>query len=405
VSLPFAGQWAWLLLGAAVLGMLARRARVPYAVAFAVSGLLIGQSRVAVAPRLEPELVLLAFLPPLLFHAAFRVDVRELRRVVRPVLWLAVPGTLITTLVVGAALSWGLGLPLGVGLLFGTLIAATDPVAAAGVFARLGAPRRLTVLAEGEGLVNAGMAISLYVVVLALVRTGGLDPLRALGELAWGVALGVAVGVGMGILVSRLTRLIEDQLVWMLLSTALAYGSYLAAGSLGASGALACAAAGLVYGSDRREVRVWPETWARLRGLWEFQSFLATGALFLLVGFSADVAALARQAGPLAVAVAAVLAARVLVIEIAARLVPARWRPLEERERAVLVWGGLRGALTIALALALPAATPERELLIVLAFGVVLFTLVLPGLTLGPLLRRLRLANSPRPSSDAAGSA
>jgi CPA1 family monovalent cation:H+ antiporter len=231
--------------------------------------------------------------------------------------------------------------------------------------------------------------------VLTLVLTGEIDLAHAVGEFGWEVVVGVAVGAVLGVLFSRLTGLIDDHLIEMTLSSALAYGSYLIAGSIGASGALACVAAGLVHGSYGREVGMSARTRAHLDDLWEYLGFVANGLLFLLVGFSADVSALAGASGPLAIAIAAVLLSRVLVIEVAARVIPGRWHALDERERLVLVWGGLRGALTVALALALPQATPHRDLLIVLSFGVVLFTLVVQGLTLGPLLLWLGLSQPP----------
>jgi CPA1 family monovalent cation:H+ antiporter len=383
---------AWLLLGAALLGMLARWVRVPYAVVLVLAGLLVEESHLVAVPRLEPDLLLFVFLPPLLFDASFRIDAHLLRRLVRPVLWLAVPGTLLTALIVGAVVAWAVGLPLGVALLFGSIVAATDPVAVVSVFARLRAPERLTVVAEAESLVNDGMAITLYTVLLGLALTGQAEPAHALVEFTREVGVGVAVGVGLGFTLARVNRLVDDHLVEMTLSTALAYGSYLIAMSIGGSGALACVAAGLVHGSYGRQVGMSEHSGARLDDLWEYLGFLANGLLFLLVGFSADLSSLARSAVPVCVAILAVLFARVVVIELAARVIPGRWRGLDERERVVLVWGGLRGALTIALALALPAATPQRDLLIVLAFGVVLFTLVVQGLTLTPLLLRLGLA-------------
>jgi CPA1 family monovalent cation:H+ antiporter len=384
-------QLAWLLLGAALVGMLAHWARVPYAVALVIGGLLIAQSGIVAVPRLEPGVVLFLFLPPLLFDAAFRLDASQLRRLTRPILWLAVPGTLITAAVVGLVLSVGLGLPPGTALLFGAIVSATDPVAVVSVFARLRAPHHLTLIAEAESLANDGMAITLYTVLLGAALTGGFEPTAAVGHFLWEAVVGVALGVAFGLVFSRLTALIDDHLVEMTLSTALAYGSYLVAQSVDASGALACVAAGLVHGTYGREAWMSENTRARLDDLWEYLGFLANGLLFLLVGFSASLGELSGRAGPIALAIAAVVLARVLIIEVAARAIPERWRGLTERERVVLIWGGLRGALTIALALSLPAETPERDLLIELAFGVVLFTLVVPGLTLAPLLRRLGL--------------
>jgi monovalent cation:H+ antiporter, CPA1 family len=152
-------EFAWLLLGAALIGLLARRVRIPYAVALVLGGLLIEESHLVAVPHLDPPVVLFAFLPPLLFDAAFRLDARELRLVLRPVLLLAIPGVLVTTLVVGGVVAVALGLPAPVALLFGSLVAATDPVAVTAVLKEVALPARLIIIPEAESLVNDGMAI------------------------------------------------------------------------------------------------------------------------------------------------------------------------------------------------------------------------------------------------------
>ncbi len=390
----FAVEVAWLLLGIAIVGLLARWLRVPYAVALVLGGLLVEESHVVAVPRLEPDLVLFVFLPPLLFDASFRLDTRQLRRVARPVLLLALPGTLLTALLVGAILALVLRLPLPVALLFGSVVAATDPVAVLGVFQRLHAPLKLSVVAEGESLVNDGVAITLYTALLGLALTGAVNVPSAVGLFGREVLGGVAVGAVCGFVFSRLTSTIDDHLVEMTLSTALAYGSYLIAQALGASGPLACVAAGLIHGSYGRRVGLSAEVSRVLDDLWEYLGFAANGVLFLLVGFSVNVASLLAHAGPIAVAVVAVLLARGLVIGLSALPgVPIR-SLLSPRERVVLTWAGLRGALTIALALALPADTPQRDLLVAMAFGVALFTLLVQGLSLSWLVQRLGLVRS-----------
>ncbi|MDP9353876.1 MAG: cation:proton antiporter, partial [Chloroflexota bacterium] len=161
-------QFAWLLLGAALVGMLARWIRVPYAVTLVIGGLLLEESHVAQVPNLDPNVLLFVFLPPLLFDAAFRLDARELRVLLRPVLVLAVPGVLITALVVGGVLAVVLDVPLAAALLFGSIVAATDPVAVIGVFQGLKVSKRLAVIAEAESLINDGMAVTLYIVLVGL---------------------------------------------------------------------------------------------------------------------------------------------------------------------------------------------------------------------------------------------
>ena len=384
-------QFALMLLVATVVAAVARRFRVPYEVALVLTGLAIAAPHVFSLPSLDPGLLLFAFLPPLLLDASFRIDVRELRAVARPVALLAVPGVLLTAVLVGSAVAWLLGLPLATGLLFGSIVAATDPVAVVALMRQLHLPPRMSVVSEAESLINDGMAITLYIVFLELSLGHAIGLGGALGLLATEVVGGLAVGAALGFAFSRATALIDDPLIEMTLSTALAFGSYLLADSLHMSGALACVAAGLVHGSYGREVGMSNRTSERLDLLWEYLGFAANAIIFLLVGFTADLGAFVRNLWPVVVAVLAVLVARVVVVELVGVLTARSAASISPRERLVLVWAGLRGALTLALALGLPLAVPHRALLIDMAFGVVLVTLVGLGLTLPVLVRRLDL--------------
>lgn len=387
-------ELAWLLLGAALVGMLARWVRVPYAVALVVGGLLLGESHVTQVPSLDPDVLLFLLLPPLLFDAAFRLDERELRVVFPPILILAVPGVLITAAVVGLTVTVALRLPVAVGLLFGAIVSATDPVAVTAVFNRLGVHNRLATIAEAESLVNDGTAITLYTALLGLTLSGSASAGDAARLFITEIVGGVLIGCAAGFIFSHLTATIDDHLLEMMLSTALAYGSYLLAQQLHTSGALACVCAGLIHGSYGRRIGMSENTRLLLDHLWEYLGFFANAFVFLLVGFSANVPLLAAHALQIAVAVAAVLVARVIVVYVSSLTVPAERSLLSHRGRAVLAWGGLRGALTIALALAVPSAVPQRSLLVTMAFGVVLFTLLVQASTLALLVRRLGLAGT-----------
>jgi CPA1 family monovalent cation:H+ antiporter len=386
-------QYAWLLLAATVVGMLARWLSVPYAVALVVGGLLITESHVAAVPELDPNVLLFVFLPPLLFDAAFRLEARELRPLIQPVLLLAVPGVLLTAIFVGLVLWLVLDLPLAVALLFGSIVAATDPVAVIGIFHHLKVDRRLSVIAEAESLVNDGMAITLYVVLLGWAVTGSFDAGDSLVVFGREVLGGVLIGGALGLAGSRLTSLIDDHLIEMTLSVSLAYGSYLIADTVGASGPLACVAAGLIHGSYGRAIGMSANTRQLLDDLWEFLGFVANALVFLLLGFSVHLEDLLDHAWAVAVAIVAVLAGRALVTGLVGQATPARDDPVRSwSEAALLTWGGLRGALTAALALALPADTPHLDEITAMAFGVVLFSLVVQALTLPALIRRLGFA-------------
>jgi CPA1 family monovalent cation:H+ antiporter len=385
--------FAWMLLGAAVVGMLAWRIRLPYPVALVVCGVVAEETHLVSLPQLDPRVLLFVFLPPLLFDAAFRLDATELRSAARSVLLLAVPGTVATAAIVGGVLALVLHVPLTTAFLFGSIVAATDPVAVVAVFRGLNTPARLAVIVEGESLINDGVAITLYTVAIGLVTADAANVLGALAMFGREVIGGVAIGIVLGLIASRLTATIDDHLIEMTLSTALAYGSYLIAQSLETSGALACVAAGLIHGSYGREIGMSEHNRRLLDDLWEYFGFVANALVFLLVGFTANLASLAALIWPVAVSILAVLGARLLVI-LGPPLVRAG-QITSPGERAVLIWGGLRGALTITLALALPPELPDRQLLIGLAFGVVLFSLVIQGVSLPFLIKRAGLARSP----------
>jgi CPA1 family monovalent cation:H+ antiporter len=383
-------QIAWLLVGATIISIIAWRFKLPYAVALVLGGLAIEESHVVSVPTLDPGVVLFLFLPPLLFDASFRLDERQLRLVARPVALLAVPGVFVTALLVGGAVWLALDVPLGVGLLFGSIVAATDPVAVLGVVRRLKVPARLAIVPEAESLVNDGMAITLYTALIGYALTGAVDLLDVGRLLIQEIAGGVVIGAVLGVIVSRIARQIDDRLIEMMLSTVLAYGSFLVAHQLHTSGPLACVAAGLIHGSYGRTVGMSVDTSERLDDLWEYLGFIANALVFLLVGFSVNVGSLRNDAWPVAVAIVAVLIARVVVV-MGTRLTSTPEAPVLRGERIVVIWAGLRGALTIALALALPAETPSRGLLIAMAFGVVLFTMAVQGLSLPLVIRVLGL--------------
>src|SRR5215470_8788106 len=359
---------AWMLFGAALLAMLAWRVRIPYAVALVLGSLLVEETHLVSLPQLQPSVLLFVFLPPLLFDAAFRLDDRELRALARPVLILALPGTLATAAIVGGVLMLALQMPPAVALLFGSIVAATDPIAVVSVFRGLNAPTRLSVIAEGESLINDGVAITLYTAFLGMATAGNTDLLGASVLFAREVVGGVAIGAVLAIVFSRLSATIDDHLIEMTLSTALAYGSYLAAQALETSGALACVAAGLIHGSYSREVGMTERTRRLLDDLWEYFGFVANALVFMLVGFSSSLATLYAQLGPVLVSILAVLGSRAIVVLGPPLLYSRAKLAMTGAERGVLVWGGLRGALTITLALALPTSLPQRPLLIAMAF-------------------------------------
>lgn len=375
-----------LLLIVSVVAIAVRRFRIPYTVALVLAGL--GLSfRSPLGIELTPELILSLFIPPLIFDAAFHLDLSRLRENLSTIIILAIPGVIMSMLLVGGIVHFGAGLSLGASLVFGALIAATDPVSVVAIFRQLGAPKRLEILLEGESLFNDGTAIVIFNLAVAAVVTGQfslVDGVLDFGRVAGG---GLVIGITLGYMALLLIRRIDDHLIETTLTTVLAFGTYLVAEEFHFSGVLAVVAAGLVNGNIQPE-GMSPTTRIVVVNFWEYVAFLTNSAVFLLIGLDMEVPALVNNWQPILWAIFAVLLARGLGIYGLSRL--GREMPVEWRH--VLFWGGLRGAIALALALSLPFALgEERRTVVIMTFGVVLFTLVIQGLSMDWLVHRLRL--------------
>ena len=384
-----------LILVATLVSVVARRIRLPYTVALVLVGLVITVWR-PLDIELTPELILSLFVPPLIFEAAFHVDLRLLRSTLPSILMLAVPGVLLTTFFVGAIVALGTGLPFATAIVFGALIAATDPVAVVALFRELGVPRRLAVAVEGESLFNDGTAIVIFRIALVTAVSGVFDPVDGLFDFLQVALGGMAVGLALGWVTAQLITRLDDRLISATLTTLLAYGSYLVAEQMHVSGVLAVVVAGLLAG-NLGVTSTSPVTKSMIFNLWEYLAFIANSLVFLLIGLDIDLPQLWSNLGSIAVAVVAVLLSRAAVVYGLSWLislsgsrarVPPSWRH-------VLFWGGLRGAISLALALSLPANLPHREILQAMSFGVVLFTLLGQGTTIKLLLKRLGLIERP----------
>jgi CPA1 family monovalent cation:H+ antiporter len=385
-----------LVLVATLVAIVAGRIRLPYTVALVLVGLFIAIRR-PFDIEVTPELILALFVPPLIFEAAFHLDFRLLRANLALILVLAVPGVVATTLLVGGIVAAGTALPLAAAVVFGALIAATDPVAVVALFRALGVPHRLAAALEGESLFNDGTAIVLFSIALEGAASGVFDPLTGLFDFLQVAIGGIMIGVGLGWLTAQLIARIDEPLIVTSLTTLLAYGAYVVAERLHVSGVLAVVMAGLVSG-DLVTSRISPTTKIMLFNLWEYLAFLANSLIFLLIGLDVDLPHLSGNLVPIGVAVGAVLLSRAVVVYglswLVERIVGSRQFP--HRWRHVLFWGGLRGAISLALALSLPVTLVERKTLQAMTFGVLLFTLLGQGTTIRYLLKRLGLIERPK---------
>ena len=372
---------------AVLVGIAARRFRVPYTVGLVLIGLLLTlYSGYEVV--ISPNLILALLVPPLIFEAAFHLRFNELRYNLATILALAIPGVLLTTIIVAAIVSWGTGLAITVALVFGALVSATDPVSVVALFRSMGVPKRLQVLLEGESLFNDGTAIVIFDVVVILAISGfeAFDPLSGTLDFLFVSGGGLVIGFVLGAIISQMISRIDDYLIETTLTTVLAFGAFLIAEFLGVSGVLAVVAAGLTAGNFGPK-SMSPTTRIVLHNFWEYAAFLANSFIFLLIGLKIELPVLFENWQLIVWAIVAVLIARGINVYILSRIGP----KLPSKWRLVMYWGGLRGAISLALALSLPAALYASAQVQVMAFGVVLFTLLVQGLSMGTLVRHLGL--------------
>ncbi len=379
-----------LLLIVSLVAMLVRRFRIPYTVTLVIVGLLI-TSLSTLKFELTPQLILALFVPPLVFEAAFHLNIGDIRRNLPGIPLLAVPGVILTTLIIGSILHFGAHMTLPMALVFGTIIAATDPISIVSLFRTLGVPKQLSVLVEGESLFNDGTAIVIFNLMLAFALTGNFDLTKGIGDFLFVSTGGIVIGFVLGWVISQLIARVDDYLIETTLTTVLAFGSYLVAEQFHFSGVLAVVAAGLVNGNIGPR-GMSPTTRIVLYNFWEYVAFLANSLVFLLIGMQVNIPILISAWQPIAWAILAALVARSIVVYSLSWLANRFSRTIPMHWQHVLNWSGLRGAISLALALSLPASLgKDREMIQVMVFGVVLFTLLIQSTTMGQLIRWLHI--------------
>jgi CPA1 family monovalent cation:H+ antiporter len=407
---------AALFISAAGLNAIANWLDVPYPIPLVLGGLVLGLiPGISGKIELDPNLVLLVFLPPLLYASAFFSDLRSLRADARVIAINAIGLTLATAAVVGVIAHELIGLPWAVSFALGAIVSPTDPAAATAVMRRVGAPRRLVNILEGESLVNDAAALVAFKVAVAVAIGEGVSTshtaLTFFGDVAGGAAIGLAVGWA----IAEVRKRVDDVNTELTISLFSAYGAFVPADQLGVSGVLAVVACGLVLGFRAPEIAS-PESRMQGFALWSILSFLLNATLFILIGLQLPsiVSGLGDQVGGevgysagevigyAAAICAAVIAMRfiwlfttTLVLRTVDRRESQRARRASWRVRVVSSWSGMRGAVSLAAALALPLQTnagdplPGRDLIQFITFALILVTVVGEGLTLPWLIRRL----------------
>jgi CPA1 family monovalent cation:H+ antiporter len=388
VDLPLLGL---LLFVASLVAMVTRRLKLPYSAGLVAAGLVLALLPLGLQVTLTPELVFTVFLPPLIFEAAIQIPWAPFRRELPLLLLLVTIGVLLAAGVVAAGMHWLIGWSWLGAAFFGILVAATDPVSVIAMFREVPVPPRLHLLVEAESLLNDGVAAVGFAVLIAIAGGSAVTAPAIGGKFLLTAFGGIAAGIVVTLPLLGIAGRTRDRLVEITLTTLAAFGSFLLAEHFHVSGVLAGLTAGMLVGNVGWMGSISDTSRPNVLSFWEYAAFLANSIIFILIG--------AAEAGtPILPVIEAAGAAILLcligraatVYPVAALFGRSRLR-LTAAWQHVLWWGGLRGALALALALALPANIAERGQIIAVAFAVVAFSVFVQGLTMGPLVKRLGL--------------
>jgi Na+/H+ antiporter len=390
------------------LNVLAQRLTIPYPIVLVLGGLVIGAIPGLPDIQLNPDLVLVIFLPPLLYSAGIFADLRALRDNLRPILLLSIGLVMATTVAVAVVAHEVMGLSWALAFALGAIVSPTDPIAATTIMRNLGVPRRMVNVIEGESLINDATALVFYRVAVSAAVGGTFSASSAALELVGAAVGGIAIGVAVGYVITAIRRRVEDTTTQLTISLLTGYAAYIPAAELGLSGVLAVVTAGLWIGW-RTPLIISPQTRLEGTAMWRIVAFLLNATLFMLIGLQLPVildGVANRTTGQLvgyaALACATVIGMRlvwsftvVYIIRAIDRRPQQRLRRTDWRQRLVSSWSGMRGAVSLAAALALPLETdagvplPDRDLILFITFALILVTIVGQGLTLPWLIRRL----------------
>jgi monovalent cation:H+ antiporter, CPA1 family len=387
-----------LVMIAAGITAIAKKFKQPYPIALVIVGALIGLFNI---PILEPLkdfitegevfnfVIITLFLPALLGEAALKLPFTHLRANKEPIIALAFGGTFISFLIIGFTAYYFFDFPVPTAFVFGALMSATDPVSVLSIFKSVGVKKRLAVVIEGESLFNDGLAVVLFNIsayyLLSYIDAGWAGLGSGIWEFIRVVSLGVIIGSSLGYAFSILTKYFDDYPLEIIFSVILFYGSFLLAESVHASGVIAVVIAALIFGNYGGKIGMSPTTKLNINSFWDVAALLANSLVFLMVGLEITRIDLVDKWPYIFAAIVLVLLARSIAVYTSLSLIgnfPHKWKH-------ILNWGGLKGSLSIALVLSLPRDFPGREDVLILGFSVVLFSLVIQGLTIKPLINLL----------------
>ena len=382
-------QLGFLLFVSALVAMLTRRLRLPYTVGLVLAGMGLYFLHIYIKWHLSKDLIFSVFLPPLVFEAALFINWREFKKDLPVVALLATVGVLLAAGVTAVGMHYALAWDWGSAVVFGVLIAATDPVSVIATFKEAGVSGRLRLLIEAESLLNDGTAAVAFVAALGILAGDHQNFVSITGMLLLTIVGGSLIGAVVASGFMLLAGQTPDYLVEITFTTLAAYGSFFVAEHFHCSGVLAALTAGLVVGNFRSSTSITATGRHVLEPFWEYVAFIANSLIFLLIGAQEAQQHFSDLFVPVLVGILLVTSGRAVAIYPVCAVFSRSRLKIESRHQHVLFWGGLRGALALALALALPDDLPRHDAIITITFAVVAFSVFAQGLTITPLLRRL----------------
>lgn len=367
--------------------------KLPYSIALVITGLFAGITHLLPAVEMTPEIILVIMLPALLFEASWNLRLKDLKRDWLLITILATVGVVVSVICTAAVMFLFGSMSWIMALLFGAMISATDPISVLALFKKMGVNRRLTMLLEGESLFNDGTAVVIFKLVLVTALAGGsLSLTHAAGSFVTMVIGGAFLGLALGLGASKLTSYFDDHLLELTLTAILAYGSYLLAEAIHVSPVISTICAGVVMGNYGSRIGMSANTRQAVSWFWEYAAFIVNSLVFLLIGLQMKLDLLLKYSTLIGWGIVAIIASRAIIVYALVPLFSRGQHKIESSWKHVLAWGALRGSLSMALALSLPNDFPGKEAITVLTFGVVLFTLLVKGLTIEPLVNRLKIS-------------
>ncbi len=383
-----------LLMLACTVAISAKFLRLPYSVSLVLAGLVIGQLKILPPIELSYDLVLFICLPALIFEAAWNLNSKDLLKQLRPVLILAILGVFITLFTSIIILNKIALVNLSIAIMFGAIIAATDPISVLAVFKQLGIDKKIVIILEGESLFNDGVAVVVFGFANSFVLSNlsfNINPVNIIIKFLLVIMGGALIGVIIGTVAGKFKLFFKNHLLAITISGVVAYGSFLVGDLFHASSVIAAIMASLVFTNTKNKNNMGASARLALNGFWEYAAFMVNSLVFLLIGLQMNLQLLFQEYKLISLGIIAILLARFILIYGLSFIYQNQDHKLNLNEKHIVFLGALRGGLSMALALSLPAQIPHRNQIIVLTYGVVLFTLIVPGLSIEYVVKKLKL--------------